>query len=126
MPVKYVLVERANPQDRQAPKKFYAQAVSTGDITLKTLKKDISARSTVNPADVVAVIDTFVQMLVQELGQGRIVRLGDFGSFQVGVSSEGAESAEKFHSSMIRDAKIAFRPGSDLRDMIATLKFEKS
>jgi len=125
MAVRYILVERGNPQDKAAPKKFYAQAVSTGDTTLKIIKKDISDRSTVNSADVVAVIDTFVQMLIHELSQGKIVRFGDFGSFQLTLSSEGAESEDKFSSSMIRDAKITFRPGSDLRDMIATLKFEK-
>ena len=125
MPVKYVLVERGNPQNPQAPKKFYAQAVSTGEASLKTIKTDISARSTVNPADVVAVIDTFVQIMIQELAQGKIVRFGDFGSFQLSVSSDGADTAEKFSSGMIRDARITFRPGSDLRDMIATLKYEK-
>jgi predicted histone-like DNA-binding protein len=125
MGVQYVLVERGNPQNQQAPKKFYAQAVSRGEINLKTIKADISARSTVNPADVMAVIDTFVQILVQELGQGKIVRFGDFGSFQLSVSSEGADSPEKFHAGMITGAKIIFRPGIDLRDMIATLKYEK-
>ena len=109
----------------QTPKKYYAQAVSTGEATLKTIKTDISARSTVNPADVVAVIDTFVQIMIQELGQGKIVRFGDFGSFQLTLSSEGADTAEKFHSNMIRDTRIAFRPGIDLRNMIATLKYEK-
>lgn len=125
MAVRYILVERGNPQDKAAPKKFYAQAVSTGDTTLKVIKKDISERSTVNSADVVAVIDTLVQVLVHELSQGKIVRFGDFGSFQLTISSDGAESEDKFNSSMVRDAKITFRPGSDLRDMIATLKFEK-
>jgi len=125
MAVRYILVERGNPQDKAAPKKFYAQAVSTGDTTLRTIKKDISDRSTVNSADVMAVLDTLVQMLIHELSQGKIVRFGDFGSFQLTLSSEGAESEDKFSSSMIRDSKITFRPGSDLRDMIATLKYEK-
>jgi nucleoid DNA-binding protein len=60
------------------------------------------------------------------LSNGEIVRFGDFGSFQVSVSSAGADTAESFHSSLIRNPKVAFRPGIDLREMLATLKYEKA
>ena len=125
MSVKYVIVEKHNPLDMQAPKKFYAVARSTGEITLKQLSKDISARSTVNSSDTLAVLDALVQQLVKELEEGRIVRLGDFGSFQISISSEGAESADKFNSSLIKKGKILFRPGSDLKNMLATLHYTK-
>jgi predicted histone-like DNA-binding protein len=126
MSVKYVLVERGNPMNVQAPKKFYAIAKSAGEITLKQLSKDISSRSTVNSSDTLAVLDSLIQQLVKELEAGRIVRLGDFGSFQLSLSSEGAESAEKFSSSYIKKSRIIFRPGVDLRDMLATVSYSKN
>lgn len=125
MAIRYVLSERHNPQDPAAPKKFYAHAKSTGDINLKQLSKDISARSTVNSSDTLAVLDSLIQQLVKELEAGRIVRLGDFGSFQISISSEGAETADQFTSSMIKGSRIIFRPGSDLRDMLATVTYHK-
>lgn len=126
MSVKYVVVEKHNPNDMQAPKKYYAIAKSAGEVSLKQLSKDISARSTVNSSDTLAVLDSLIQQLVKELEEGRIVRLGDFGSFQLSLSSEGAPAADKFTSSLIKKSKILFRPGVDLRDMLATVSYSKS
>lgn len=125
MSVKYVLVERPNPLQPAAPRKIYAQAKSTGEINLKQLSKDISARCTVNSSDTLAVLDALIQQLTKELEAGRIVRFGDFGSFQLSLSSEGAVSADKFNSSMIKKSRIGFRPGVDLRNMLATISYTK-
>lgn len=125
MSVKYVLVERRNPLNPTQPKKFYAQAKSTGSVTLKQLGKEIAQRSTVNHADTVAVLEALTQVMVDNLSEGRIVRLGDFGSFQISISSEGAENEKKFNSSLVRKPKMVFRAGTDLREMLDSLKFEK-
>ncbi len=126
MPVTYVLVERANPQDREAPKKFYAASKSSGELTFKKLSKEIAESSTtVSDTDVLAVLNDLIKILNRHLAEGRIVRLGDFGNFQLSLSSEGAESAEKFNSSLIKKAKVVFRPGTDIKDMVKTLKYQK-
>ena len=65
-------------------------------------------------------------MLVEHLAEGKICRLGDFGAFQVGIGSEGAETAAKFNASMIKTKKVTFRPGIDIREMLNNLKFEKA
>jgi hypothetical protein len=56
MAVKFTVKERINPSQPQEPKKWYAYAKSTGDTTLRTLSKEIAARSTVSPADTQAVL----------------------------------------------------------------------
>jgi len=38
MPVQYSLSEKGNPSDQTAPKKFYANAKSTGEVTAKRLQ----------------------------------------------------------------------------------------
>ncbi|MDR2027370.1 MAG: DNA-binding protein, partial [Prevotellaceae bacterium] len=115
MAVKYILVERGNPQKPEEPKKVYAQAKSDGDIDIKALGKEITQRCTVNYADTLAVIESLKQALIVNLEENRIVRFGDFGSFQIGIGSEGAETEEKFNSSMIKSKKVVFRPGEDLK-----------
>ena len=125
MSVKYNLSERANPQDPTAPKKWYATAKSTGETTLKSLGKEITQRSTVNHADTLAVLEALTQVLTEHLSDGRIVRFGDFGSFQVSIGSQGAETAEKFNASFIKSKKVVFRPGMDIKEMLNNLKFEK-
>ena len=118
---------KGNPVKPEEPKKFYANAVADGEVTFKKLSKEIAEGSTtVSDTDVLAVLNDLTKFMNRHLSEGRIVRFGDFGSFQIGISSEGAESEEKYHSAHIRSAKVNYRPGIDVRDMIATLKFEKA
>ncbi|MDR2824394.1 MAG: HU family DNA-binding protein [Prevotellaceae bacterium] len=127
MAVQYVLIERGNPQNISAPKKFYAQAKSRAELTFRNLSKEIAEGSTtVSDTDVMAVLNDLIKILKRHLSNGEIVRFGDFGSFQTSISSAGADTAESFHSSLIRSPKVAFRPGIDLREMLATLKYEKA
>jgi nucleoid DNA-binding protein len=64
--------------------------------------------------------------LTEHLAEGKIVRLGNFGAFQVSVSSEGAETEAKFNASLIKGNKVVFRPGTDLKEMQNNLKYEKA
>jgi predicted histone-like DNA-binding protein len=125
MAVKYTVSERGNPLNPSQPKKWYANAKSAGDTTLRALGKEIAQRSTVSPADTQAVLVALTEVLVEHLAEGKIVRLGDFGAFQVSVSSEGAETEAKFNTSLIKGGKIVFRPGTDLKEMQNNLKYEK-
>lgn len=126
MSVKYNVTERKNLQDPQAAPKFYASAKADGEINLKNLSKEISAGSTtVSDTDVLAVLNDLIKVVNRHLADGKIVKLGDFGNFQISISSDGAETVEKVSSSLIRGNKITFRPGADLRDMLQTVKYEK-
>ena len=127
MAVNYVVVPRGNPSKPQDPKKFYAQAKSSGELTFRKLSKEIAEGSTtVSDTDVLAVLNDLVKILRRHLNNGEIVRFGDFGSFQITISSEGAEETDKFHSSLIKKPKVTFRPGVDLKEMLNNLKYEKA
>ena len=126
MSVTYVLAQKGKPGDPEAPKKFYAQAKARKEFTFRELSKEISEGSTtVSDTDVMAVLNDLIKVLKRHLEDGEIVRLGDFGAFQVSITGEGAETEEAFNSSLIKGGKILFRPGMDLKDMLLTLKYEK-
>ena len=126
MSVTYNLVQRGNPAKKEEPKKFYAQAKKRSELTFRQLAKEISEGSTtVSDSDVLAVLNDLTKVLRRHLSNGEIVRFGDFGSFQITLTSDGATSEEKFNSSMIKNPKVAFRPGIDLKEMLATLQYEK-
>ena len=126
MAIKFTVSEKGNPSNPAQAKKWYANAKSTGDVAIRALGKEIAARSTVSPADTQAVLVALTEVLVERLAEGKIVRLGDFGAFQVTIKSEGAETAEKFNASQIKSSKVVFRPGIDLREMQNNLKYEKA
>jgi predicted histone-like DNA-binding protein len=126
MAINYVVIPKGNPGNPDAPKKFHAQAKSTGGLTLRKLGREIAeGNTTVSDTDVLAVLNDLTKVLRRHLENGEIVRFGNFGTFQVAITSEGAETADKFHASLIKNPKIAFRPGLDLKEMLATLKYDK-
>jgi predicted histone-like DNA-binding protein len=126
MAVKYVISQKGNPQNPEAPKKWYAHAKSSGDVTLRALGKEIAQRSTVSPADTQAVLVALTEVLVEHLSKSKIVRLGDFGAFQISIGSAGADTAEKFNAGLIKKPKVVFRAGVDIKEMLKTLKYEKA
>lgn len=126
MSVKYTVIEKGNPRDLQAPKKWYANAKADGELSFRELSKEIAQGSTtVSDTDVMAVLNDLIKVLGRNLANGKIVRFGDFGSFQMSFSSEGAETEQAFNAKMIKNPKIQFRPGKDLKDVTKTVTFEK-
>ena len=125
MAVKYNVIQKAYPGDPTGPKKFYANSIADGEVSLRNLSKEIAQTSSISESDVYATLIDLAKMLSKHLSDGKIVRLGDFGSFQISISSEGVDAMNKVNSASIKSAKILFRPGLDLRDTLATLKYEK-
>ena len=126
MAIKYNIIERKNILKPSEPAKFYASAKADGEISFKAVAKEIAAAgSTVSDSDMLAVLNDLNKLLIKHLSEGKIVRFGDFGSFQVSVSSTGAETEAKFTASNITGNKIQFRPGAELKAMLATAKYEK-
>ncbi|WP_161531784.1 HU family DNA-binding protein, partial [Riemerella anatipestifer] len=106
-------------------KKYYASANVVSEKTLAGLTKDIEKISTVSGADIRAVLYALVDVMQSSLAEGQIIRLGELGSMRVSISSEGKAKEEEVTSAAIKNAKVVFTPGSDLKKMLATLSYEK-
>lgn len=105
---------------------YYAQAKSAGESSLDYLCTMISARSSISSADTKAVLDSLVFMIMHELKEGRIVRLGDLGSFRATFGSEGVADVSEFNAStMIRTPKYSFLPGKLLKEARHTMTFKR-
>jgi hypothetical protein len=71
MSVKYTIVERPNPQDREAPKKFYPSIQASGRMSLRQLSKRISQMCTVSSPDTLAVLESMLTIIPEELADGK-------------------------------------------------------
>lgn len=103
--------------------KVYAQAHSLGTTTLDKLCQLISARSAISAADVKSVLDSLNWAMDLELRDGRIVQLGDLGSFRLTVYSGGSVTPEEFTTDLIRKAHLIFQPGKALRNTLSQLSY---
>ena len=124
MTVSYSVVPRKNPAKKDEPAK-YAQAQSAGELDFEELCEAITSRSTCTETDVRASISGILYEAKRSLKAGRIVRLGDLGSLQIGLTSEGAESVKEFATSMIKGAHIIFRPGKQLAELLKILSYQQ-
>ena len=75
--------------------------------------------------DVQAVLLALEDVITDALKSGEIVRLGDLGTFQIGISSKGAETEEDYDASLIKKARINFRPGLALTGVLSNLSYKK-
>lgn len=126
MAIKFKSQSRKNPRDLTAPEKFYAAAIADGDVDLDRLAELISYQCTVTETDCYAVLLSLEHNIIGELGQGRIVKLGRLGNFQVGISSTGSDTAAEVSATAITKSRILFRPGKKLRSMLNDVSFKKA
>lgn len=123
--VTYSVVPRLNPRDKDASPKYYAQAQASGDVSIREMSERIQQSCTVHKADVHAVLVALEDTMIDALKGGEIVRLGDLGTFQIGVSGKGALTEEDYTPSLIQKARINFRPGIALSGILTSLSFSK-
>ena len=125
MSIKYKILPRKNPQDINAPAKFYAAAIGDGEIDLDRLAEKIAYQCTLTEVDCHAVLLSLVHNVSEELNDGRIVRVGKLGTFQVGISSDGMTTKDEVDASAITKTRILFRPGKKLQKVLSDLSFRK-
>ncbi len=124
--IKFRILERVNPQAPLDPRKHYALIQNQGVVTLRQIAKRISRESTVSMMDTLAVLEGFLQVIPDMLLDGKIVKLAEFGTFRVTISSEGVETAEEFNISNIKRLNTKFRPGSEFSNQFNNVKFSKA
>ena len=123
--VTYSVSPRINPRDKEAAPKFYGHVQASGDISLREMSERIQQTCTVHKSDVFAVLVALEDVITDALKGGEIVRLGDLGTLQIGISSKGAVTEEDFSDALIHKARINFRPGSALMGALTNLTFAK-
>ena len=123
--VTYSVSPRINPRDKDASPKFYGHVQASGDISIREMSERIQATCTVHKSDVFAVLVALEDVITEALQNGEIVRLGDLGTLQIGISSKGALTEEDYNDSLITKARINFRPGLALSGILTGLSYKK-
>ncbi len=126
MSVNYKLVQRGNPGDPSAPKKFYATPANSGKVSLRNIGRDIEDISSLSYGDITNVLNNLITQVSKYLADGKIVSLGDLGDLRLRFSSEGVDEEAAFTPSKIRNVKIVFRAGKELDDKLSSIEFHKS
>ena len=116
---KYKLVQKINPQDKNAPKKWYAIPVSEVSQSVKAMTRAATENTTTAPIEMEAALDLLGRHARQQLQQGHTVRVGDLGTLSVTFKSEGAVDIAQFNAgAMIKNPRIIFTPSKEFRESV--------
>ena len=123
--VTYSVSPRINPRDKDASPKYYGHVQANGEVNIREMAERIQQTCTVHKSDVFAVLVALEDTITDALKNGEFVRLGDLGTFQIGISSKGALTEEDYNDSLIKKARINFRPGVALAGILTSLDYQK-
>ncbi len=105
--------------------KYYAGIVRERPVVIRKFATEIANMSSLTTTDVYAVLESFMDRLHVHLEEGRIVRLGELGTFSPTLSSSGEDLPEDVSRSSIRKLRVNFRPSAELTARLSNVKFDK-
>ncbi len=123
--VKYKVINKVNPQDVNAVQKFYAVKQPQETLSLRDFGRRISRESTVSMMDTMAVLEGLLQIIPDEIVNGKIIKLGDFGTFRTTLSTEGAVTEDEFTIANIKKLNVRFRPDREFVSKLARVQYSK-
>ena len=124
--IKYNLVQKVNPHDRDASKKWYAVPSSSAPLSGKDLTRAATANTSTAPIEMEAAMEHLATYIPQQLLQGHRVKVPGLGMFRIVFKSAGVGHPSEFKSStMIKEPRILFTPEPALRESVINgLSFE--
>ena len=125
MTVKYSIISRKNPLNPSAPAKYYPSVKAAGRSNLRRIATRISEMSSLANADTLAVLECLLYVIPQELADGRIVELGDFGTYRLIVRTSGSEDSQDVNHTNILKARANFMPGKEFRKALARVDYQR-
>lgn len=126
MSIKFNVVERTQPGVKGGgTKKWYADAVTDGELNVDDLVKRIEKFSALSEADIRGVIIALENVIQDALAESKIVRLDKLGSLYPTLSSGSANTEKEFHSGLIKSVGVNYRAGKRILDTMKAAGFEK-
>ena len=105
--------------------KYYAGIVRQQPINMRKFATEIADRSTLTTTDVFAVSESLLERMHYHMEDGRIIKLGDFGSFSPYMSSKAEDAPGDVDEYTINKVNVNFRPSKELRSRLDKLDFLK-
>ena len=125
MSVLFKLSPKTNNLANPPETRYYPRAIHRNEVDLDKLADILSERSHLNRSVCHAVIIGLSDVISQSLKEGDIVRLGDFGTFQISIQGKGTENPEALGKNLIQSAKVVYRPGKTIKNALRQLVYER-
>lgn len=108
-------VQRRNPIDKQAPMKWYPVQYTTKLVDETEVAELIADETTLNPMEAQMAIRQLRKVVQRLLLDGKSVKLGNWGTFNITLNTEGADTKEDLTARNVKTVNINFQPGDELK-----------
>jgi len=126
MAIEFKMVPKKNILVSPPEVKYYPCAVHKGEEDLDSLAEMVASRSSMSKADCFGVIIGLTEVIAEALAEGRIVRIDNFGSFQITVQGTPADTLEELGKTNIKSAKIKYNPSKRMKIKLEALTFKRA
>ncbi|EKU92674.1 HU family DNA-binding protein [Bacteroides oleiciplenus] len=111
MALEYVVTKRVFGFDDSKTEKYVAKSVRSGQMSFSKTCAKVSRLCGVHRKVVDLVVSGLVDMMAEDIDDGKSVQLGEFGIFRPTIKAKSEDSAEKVTASNIIRKRIVFTPG---------------
>ena len=117
MAIHYKVVSRGEPGVKGGgKKKFYAQVVTDGEVSVDEIVAEIEKFSALSEPDIRGVIVALENVIQNKLADSKIVRMDKIGSFYPSLSSTGSEKEEEVNTKSVTKISVNYRAGKRILD----------
>lgn len=111
MALEYVVTKRVFGYDESKTEKYVARSVRSGQISFSKMCAKVSRLCGIHRKVVDLVVSGLVDMMAEDIDDGKSVQLGEFGIFRPTIKARSANTAEEVTASNIVRKRIVFTPG---------------
>lgn len=116
-------VQRVNPLKPSDPMRWYVTQVTTAQVDETQVAMDLADETTLNPSEAMMAIRQLRKILLRRLLGGESVKLGNWGSFSVTLSSTPADTKEAVTARNIKSVNLNFQPDEAFKTDLQKAQF---
>lgn len=126
MALEYVVTKRVFGFDDTKTEKYVAKSVRSGQMSFSKTCAKVSRLCGVHRKVVDLVVSGLVDMMAEDIDDGKSVQLGEFGIFRPTIKAKSEDSADKVTASNIIRKRIVFTPGKIFQRTLGEMSVTRS
>lgn len=111
MALEYVVTKRVFGFDETKTEKYVAKSVGSGRVSFEKMCARVSRLCGVHRKVVDLVVSGLVDMMAEDIDDGKSVQMGEFGLFRPTIRTKCADTEDGIKASNILAKRIVFTPG---------------
>ena len=116
-------IQRVNPSDLEQPKKWYVTQVTATQVDESQIALDMADGTTLDPSEAMMALRQLRKVLLRRLLSGESVKMGNWGSFSITLTSSGVDSKEKVNASLIKSVNLNFQADKTFKEELQKATF---